>query len=72
MTLYRFDRENLLSFLEKRGDLALKLSATISQIIIRRIEHANSRYENVAKLYRSSGIWIENDLLGEKAVPKAA
>ena len=71
-SLLRFDRNALLHLLKQRGDLALRLSATISQIIIRRMEHASNRYDNVAKLYRSSGERIEHDLLGDKAVPKTA
>ncbi len=70
--LYRFERDALLQLLESRGDLALTLSSTISQIIIRRMEHASYRYENVAKLYRSSGERTERDLLGEKQVPHTA
>lgn len=72
VTLYRFDREALLSLLSLHGDLALKISATISQIIIRRMQHASSRYENIATLYRTAGQRIEHDLLGEKAVPDTA
>lgn len=68
----RFNRDELLKLLEARGDLALKLSAVISQIIIRRMEHASHRYENVAKLYHSNGERIEHDLLGDKAVPHTA
>ena len=68
----RFKRDELLKLLEARGDLALKLSAVISQIIIRRMEHASHRYENVAKLYHSNGERIEHDLLGDKAVPHTA
>lgn len=71
-TLYRFSRDDLVNLLEQRGDLALKLSAIISQIIIRRMEHASSRYENVAKLYRSSGERVEHDLLGDKQIPQTA
>lgn len=72
VTLYRFEREALLSLLSQHGDLALKISATVTQIIIRRMQHANNRYENIATLYRTSGQRIEHDLLGEKAVPKTA
>jgi len=72
VTLFRFEREVLRSLLSQRGDLALKISATISQIIIRRMEHANSRYENIAALYQADGQRIEHDLLGEKAVPETA
>lgn len=70
--LLKLAREPLLALLEKHGHLALKITATISQIIIRRMEHASYRYENVAKLYRSRGERIEKDLLGEKVVPKTA
>lgn len=70
--LYRFEQQALLDLLSKRGDLALKISATISQIIIRRMEHANSRYENIAALYLSAGQRMEHDLLGNKAVPENA
>ena len=72
VTLYRFEREALHTLLKKRGDLALKISATISHIIIRRMEHANSRYQNIAALYRAGGQRMEHDLLGEKAVPETA
>ena len=72
VTLYRFDREALLALLSERGNLAMKISATISQIIIRRMQHASSRYENIAALYRTGGQRMEHDLLGEKAVPKTA
>lgn len=71
-TLYQLKRDDLIALLEKRGDLALSLSAVISQIIIRRMEHASSRYENVAKLYRSSGERMEHDLLGDKPIPQTA
>lgn len=71
-TLYRFERENLHKLLSQRGDLALKISATISQIIIRRMEHTNSRYKNISALYRARGRRIEHDLLGEKEVPATA
>lgn len=70
--VYRLAREPLLALLAKRGDLALKLSAVTAQIIIRRMEHASYRYENVAKLYHAGGERIERDLLGEKAVPDTA
>lgn len=69
---YRFERKALLSLLNQRGDLALTISATISQIIIRRMEHASSRYESIATMYRSGGQRIEHDLLGDKAVPETA
>jgi len=72
VSLYRFEREALHTLLNGRGDLALKISATISHIIIRRMEHANSRYENIAALYRAGGQRIEHDLLGDKAVPETA
>ena len=71
-TLYRFEQADLHTLLSQRGDLALKISATISQIIIRRMEHANSRYKNIAALYRAGGQRMEHDLLGEKAVPATA
>lgn len=70
--LYKLEREELLFLLENRGDLALKISSTISQIIIRRMQHANDRYDNVAKLYHSNAQRLEHDLLGEKSVPDAA
>lgn len=72
VTLYRFEREALLALLSEHGHLAMKISATISQIIIRRMQHASNRYENIATLYRTGGQRIEHDLLGEKAVPKTA
>lgn len=72
VNLLRFERSALIALLERRGDLALKLSSVISHIIIRRMEHASYRYENVAKLYRSNGERIERDLLGEKAIPDTA
>lgn len=70
--LYRFEQEALHKLLSSRGDLALKISATISQIIIRRMEHASSRYKNISALYRARGRRVEHDLLGEKAVPATA
>ncbi|WP_022952080.1 aspartate ammonia-lyase [Leucothrix mucor] len=70
--LYRFERDALHELLSQRGDLALKISATISQIIIRRMEHANSRYKNISALYRARGKRIEHDLLGDKEVPATA
>ena len=70
--LYRFEREALRSLLSERGDLALKISATVSQSIIRRMKHASNRYENIAALYRTAGQRIEHDLLGDKAVPETA
>lgn len=72
VTLYRIGRQQLLQLLERRGDLALSISAVISQIIIRRMDHATSRYENVANLYRPSGVRVEHDLLGEREVPQSA
>ena len=72
VTLYRFEREVLLTLLSQHGELAMKISATITQIIIRRMQHANNRYENIATLYQTGGQRIEHDLLGEKAVPKTA
>ncbi|MDM7859408.1 aspartate ammonia-lyase [Alteromonas sp. ASW11-36] len=36
------------------------------------MDHASHRYENVAKLYQSSGDRTEKDLLGEKQVPHTA
>ncbi len=72
VTLYRFEREALHALLKQRGDLALKISATISHIIIRRMEHANSRYQNIAALYLAGDQRIEHDLLGEKEVPETA
>ncbi|WP_442784343.1 MULTISPECIES: aspartate ammonia-lyase [unclassified Cocleimonas] len=71
-TLYRFEREALHHLLSQRGDLALTISATIAQIIIRRMEHANSRYKNISALYRARGRRVEHDLLGEKEVPATA
>ena len=70
--VYRFERTALLNLLKQRGDLALKLSATISQIIIRRMEYASPRNSSITKLYRSAAQRIEQDLLGEKEVPKTA
>ena len=70
--LYRFEREKLHTLLSNRGDLALKISATISQIIIRRMEHTNSRYKNISALYRARGRRLEHDLLGDKEVPATA
>lgn len=70
--LYRFEREKLHALLSNRGDLALKISATISQIIIRRMEHTNSRYKNISALYRARGRRLEHDLLGDKEVPATA
>ncbi len=71
-SLFRIDRQQLLSVLESRGDLALKISAVVSQIIIRRMDHATSRYENVANLYRPDGERTEHDLLGDRQVPQTA
>ena len=70
--LDRFEREALHALLSSRGDLALTISATISQIIIRRMEHANSRYKNISALYRARGRRMEHDLLGDKEVPVTA
>lgn len=70
--LYRFAREDLLGLLAKQGALALTVCSTIAEIIIRRMAHANSRYENIASLYRTEGQRIERDLLGEKAIPDTA
>lgn len=70
--LYQFERDALHKLLSQRGDLALQISATISQIIIRRMEHANSRYKNISALYRARGKRIEHDLLGDKEVPETA
>jgi aspartate ammonia-lyase len=70
--LYCFEREDLLALLTKHGDLALKISATVSQLIIRRMQHASNRYENIAAVYRSGGHRIEHDLLGEKTVAETA
>jgi aspartate ammonia-lyase len=70
--VYRLDRDELLSRLANRGDLALKICSTVSQIIIRRMQHANNRYKNVAKIYHNDAQRIEHDLLGDKAVPAAA
>ena len=70
--LYRFEREEFRELLSQRGDLALKISATTSQIIIRRMEHANSRYKNISALYRARGRRVEHDLLGDKEVPATA
>jgi aspartate ammonia-lyase len=70
--IYTIDRDALVKLLEKRGDLALTLSSTVSQIIIRRMQHANSRYENISNLYTSNQGRIEKDLLGEKRVPENA
>jgi len=72
VTLYKFEREALRTLLHQHGELALKISATISQIIIRRMKHANSRYENIASLYRIGGKRLEHDLLGEKFVGDTA
>ncbi|MEF1341198.1 lyase family protein, partial [Vibrio rotiferianus] len=36
------------------------------------MQHANSRYENIAQLYNTSGQRTEHDLLGEKEVPETA
>ncbi|PWQ93711.1 aspartate ammonia-lyase [Leucothrix arctica] len=70
--LYRFEREDFHELLSQRGDLALKISSTVSQIIIRRMEHANSRYKNISALYRARGRRLEHDLLGDKEVPATA
>ena len=70
--IYTIKRSALIELLEKRGDLALILSSTVSQIIIRRMQHANTRYENISNLYTSSQGRIEKDLLGEKLVPENA
>ena len=70
--LYRFDREDLMTLLSQHGALALKLSATISQLIIRRMKYANNRYENIAALYRTGVKRMEHDLLGEKPVSETA
>lgn len=71
-SVYCLEKGGLLNILEQRGDLALRLSSTVAQIIIRRMDHASNRYENVAELYRSSDQRIEHDLLGDKAVPQTA
>nr|WP_243645871.1 aspartate ammonia-lyase [Reinekea marinisedimentorum] len=36
------------------------------------MEHANSRYENIATLYRNNSYRTEHDLLGEKQIPDTA
>ena len=71
-TLYRFERDALISLLSQHGELALKLSATISQIIIRRMKYSNNRYESIASLYRTGNKRIEHDLIGEKPVSESA
>lgn len=71
-TVFRFDKEQLLTLFNSHGELATKVYATISQIIIRRMEHANNRYENIAQLYRTNGQRTEHDLLGDKAIPDTA
>jgi len=70
--LYQFKREDLMTLLSQHGALALKLSATISQLIIRRMKYANNRYENIAALYRTGIKRMEHDLLGEKPVSETA
>lgn len=70
--VYVFPRLGLISLLENNGKLALKMTATISQIIIRRMENANGRYESVSSMYQSIGMRNEKDLLGTKLVPANA
>ena len=70
--LYLFKRDALMNLLGQHGKLALALSATISQLIIRRMKYANNRYENIAALYRTGVKRIEHDLLGEKPVSETA
>lgn len=60
--LYLFKRDALIELLSKHGKLALTLSATISQLIIRRMKYANNRYENIAALYRTGVKRMEHDL----------
>ncbi|MCA0936490.1 aspartate ammonia-lyase [Vibrio alginolyticus] len=36
------------------------------------MQHANSRYENIAQLYRTAGQRTEHDLLGHKEIPDTA
>ncbi|WP_435235354.1 aspartate ammonia-lyase [Psychromonas sp. PT13] len=69
---YQFKRDDLIDLLSQHGQLALTLSATISQLIIRRMKYANNRYENIAALYRTGIKRIEHDLLGEKPVSETA
>lgn len=70
--VYKMPRTAVLNVLSKNGALALKVSATVSQMIIRRMQHANNRYENIATLYRNDSERTEHDLLGYKAVPDTA
>ena len=69
---YQFKRDDLIALLSQHGQLALTLSATISQLIIRRMKYANNRYENIAALYRTGIKRVEHDLLGEKPVSETA
>lgn len=70
--LYKFDNGDLLSLFNTHGELATKIYSTISGLIIRRMQHANSRYENIAQLYRTAGQRTEHDLLGYKEIPDTA
>lgn len=70
--LYKFDKAELKKLLAEHGEIALKVCTTISQVIIRRMQHANNRYDNIATLYRTSGQRVEQDLLGEKKIPATA
>lgn len=71
-TIFAFGREDLLKVLSANGSLALQITSTISQIIIRRMQHASNRYENISTMYQARGQRQEYDLLGYKDVPDTA
>lgn len=56
----------------QNGASALKILSNISQVISRRMRHANNRMVNVAAQYEAGETRQEHDLLGYKEVPNQA
>ncbi len=59
-------------YFAQNGASALKILSNISQVISRRMRHANNRMVNVAAQYEAGETREEHDLLGYRNVPKQA
>lgn len=60
------------SYFTQNGESALKVFSNISQVISRRMRHANNRMVNAAAQYEAGETREEHDLLGYRNVPDQA
>ncbi len=69
---YFLDKKSAIKAIEENGSIGIKILSKITQLVSRRMSHANQRLVNLSEQYVSGRTRLEHDLLGDRHVSAEA